>query len=411
MCPDDLNILFTDYGPAYKDLRRIATTFLAKDLMPIKNAEITQTVRDILRDPDNFDKHIKRCTTSIYTAIVYGKRGARFDTPWIQDFYDVQDRFTEILDPGATPPMNEFTFLQLLPRFLAPWKSKAEAIRRDQSRLYHTLMEGVKERMRQGNDPPCFMKDMLLDQEKSGQDDEHMAYNGGALMEAASDTTSSTLLSCIFGLITNPNAIVKAQEEVDRVCGNKRMPQPDDIAGMKYVAACVTEALRWRPVVPSGMPHSLTQDDTYKGYKFPAGTMFFANAWSIHRSEDDYEDPDDFIPDRWLHHPKGLKADQEVVMRRKETYTFGAGRRICAGQKMADNSMRLALAKLVWAFDFGQGRDGAIDSNILTAFNDGLSMGPKKFDAGIRVRSSERAEVIEKEFGDLAPFFEQYITE
>jgi cytochrome P450 len=89
----------------------------------------------------------------------------------------------------------------------------------------------------------------------------------------------------------------------------------------------------------------LTQDDTYEGYSIPAGTMLFANTWAIHHDESEYERPDDFYPERFLnnkfgtHHPTSDTSDDH----RRATYGFGAGRRVCPGQRLAENSLVSAL--------------------------------------------------------------------
>lgn len=45
----------------------------------------------------------------------------------------------------------------------------------------------------------------------------------------------------------------KAQEEVDRVCGD-RMPTTADAPALPIVRACLKETLRWRSGVPLGSP-------------------------------------------------------------------------------------------------------------------------------------------------------------
>lgn len=91
------------------------------------------------------------------------------------------------------------------------------------------------------------------------------------------------------------------------------------------------------------------QDDVYKGYMLPKGTMLFANTWSIHQDEDDYEDGARFWPERWLKNPAtGTRSDSSVEKAegRRATYTFGAGRRVCPGQNMAENSLVCLLRLL-----------------------------------------------------------------
>lgn len=85
----------------------------------------------------------------------------------------------------------------------------------------------------------------------------------------------------------------------------------------------------------------LTQDDAYEGYVLPKGTIVIANAWAIHRDEAEYESPDDFIPERFLDNKFGTRdpvaANSED--HRRVTYGFGAGRRVCPGQRLAENSL------------------------------------------------------------------------
>jgi len=135
-------------------------------------------------------------------------------------------------------------------------------------------------------------------------------------MEAGSDTTASTLLSFLLAMIKCPEEFKKAQMEVDQVCGSLRSPTSDDISRLPFIKACMDEVgylydslfesnvtsqtLRWRPVAPGGVPHMLTQDDNYQGYSLPKGTLFLANTWAIHHDESEYDQPDEFIPDRFM---------------------------------------------------------------------------------------------------------------
>jgi cytochrome P450 len=98
--------------------------------------------------------------------------------------------------------------------------------------------------------------------------------------------------------------------------------------------------------------------------------MFIANAWTIHRNEDEYERPNDFIPERFLENPFGLrpsfKADELENSGRRALYAFGSGRRQCPGKRFAFTCVLLVAAKVVWAYDTASprkmqrtlGRDG-----------------------------------------------------
>ncbi|KAL2835986.1 cytochrome P450 [Aspergillus pseudoustus] len=430
ICKNETHILFAPYGDGWKVLRRAAqglfTPASLASVLPIQEAEATQTLYDILREPARYYEHIQRYTTAVILASVFGQRGEDFNSPNVQALYDVQNRFTALLEPGAAPPVDGITFLQHIPESLAPWKRRAKEIRRDQRALYFRLLNGTKERMQRGVRTGCFMEKLLDDQAKNGLDEEHTTYLGGILMEAGSDTTSSTLLSFLLALLQNPLALRRAQEDVDRVCGVERSPTMNDLDDLPYIEACMHEILRWRPVAAGGIPHMLTQTDTYKGYIFPAGTIFFANTWAIHHDEDEYDEPAAFNPDRWLGGnkfgtkenistvlPNEGKQQQQLLQQRKTSYGWGAGRRICSGQKMAEASLKINIAKMVWAFDFAiEGADADArggrrpDVSVETGYQGGFLVCPKKFPVRIRPRSDKHAAVVRREWEGLRGFYE-----
>jgi len=59
------------------------------------------------------------------------------------------------------------------------------------------------------------------------------------MIEAGSETTSMQLNNMLVGLLSNPEAIVKAHEELDRVVGSDRPPNFDDEPNLPYIRAIV----------------------------------------------------------------------------------------------------------------------------------------------------------------------------
>lgn len=157
----------------------------------------------------------------------------------------------------------------------------------------------------------------------------------------------------------------------------------------------------------------LTQTDTYGDYVFPAGTIFFSNTWAMHHDESEYTNPHEFIPDRWLHNKYGTAVDDSERYdreQRKITYSWGNGRRICSGQKLAENSLQIGISKMVWAFDIDVPPESVndVDDSPQTAYHGGFIIGPHRFPVRIRPRSERHAEIVKKEFGEMKPFFEQF---
>jgi cytochrome P450 len=73
----------------------------------------------------------------------------------------------------------------------------------------------------------------------------------------------------------HPEFQTKAQEEIDSVIGTHRLPEFEDRPLLPYVEAVYREVMRWKPVLPLGLPHATTEDDVYDGYFIPKGGPFF----------------------------------------------------------------------------------------------------------------------------------------
>lgn len=63
--------------------------------------------------------------------------------------------------------------------------------------------------------------------------------------------------------------------------GNRRLPAFADRPSLPYLEAVFRELMRWRPPVPLGVPHAVIQDDVYKGYMMPKGSIVIANIWCV----------------------------------------------------------------------------------------------------------------------------------
>lgn len=140
------------------------------------------------------------------------------------------------------------------------------------------------------------------------------------LLEAGSDTSRTAITQMIAGAATNPKWTETARAHLDEVCGHnaERLPSLQDREQLPYITAIVKETLRWRPFIQTGVPHQLSRDDEYEGYRFPAGTLFTWNAYALALNEDDYADAATFSPDRFLN--KDLKSLL------KGHWSFGTGR-------------------------------------------------------------------------------------
>ena len=78
-----------------------------------------------------------------------------------------------------------------------------------------------------------------------------------------------------------PDIQKKAQAELMAVVGPNRLPEYDDEPSLPYIRALAKECLRWRSVVPLGLPHRPLEEDEYRGFRIPKGSIVLANIWCV----------------------------------------------------------------------------------------------------------------------------------
>ena len=82
-------------------------------------------------------------------------------------------------------------------------------------------------------------------------------------------------------MVSHPEVQRAAQEEIDRVIGNNRLPNFDDRPNLPYIEAVYHELMRHSPPLPLGAPHALTEDDVYDGYFLPKSIHLYSDDWHI----------------------------------------------------------------------------------------------------------------------------------
>jgi cytochrome P450 len=132
--------------------------------------------------------------------------------------------------------------------------------------------------------------------------------------------------------------------------------------------------------------------------------MIILNIWGLNHTSAGHENGEsplsDFDPDRYadrLQLSPHYAASPDFASR--DHYTYGAGRRICPGIHLAERTLCIAIAKLLWAFDFKEKPGAPVDVDPRTGYTEGIVRAPTPFQCEITVRKG-RESVIEWEFGE-----------
>ncbi|KAJ5159284.1 Cytochrome P450 [Penicillium coprophilum] len=394
-----------------------------KEHVKLLEAEHTQMMRDFLLYPEKHMLHTKRTTNSIIMSLLYGIRTPSWDTPHMQDLYDIMEKWSKIMETGATPPIDIFPWLKWIPqKWLGNWIDRSVDVGSGMKALYGSFRRrAIKARRKaeQGSQVRArtFIDHVLDLQEKKNLTDNQVDFLGGVMMEGGSDTGSTMLLVMIQALVQHPEVQERARVEIDAVCGEDRSPTWADFSRLPYINMIVKETMRWRPVAPLSFPHALTQDDWVNGYLLPKGTTVFLNVWGLHHDDRVFPNPDQFDPSRYEGRNK-LASDYAVSpdCMQRDHFIYGAGRRLCPGIHLSERSMFLGAAKLLWAFQFEpeldeSGKPVAIDTDPITGYTEGFLVCPKAFKCRVSPRSAVRAETILREFARAeSEIFCQYAT-
>jgi cytochrome P450 len=223
------------------------------------------------------------------------------------------------------------------------------------------------------------------------------------MIEAGSETTSSALNSAIKFLAADPNVQKLARAELLGVVGEDRSPTFEDQNDLPYIRAMVKEILRMRPPTNIGTPHRATTDVIYKDMFISKGSIISIFQYALHFDPSRYEEPERFNPSRYLGYD--LKAGAYAAHPdpyARDHFSFGAGRRICPGMHLAENSLFIVLAKMLWAFDIrpplkDDGTEAKMDLSD-EANEPGVNTLPKPYKARFIARSERAAEVVRKEW-------------
>lgn len=378
---------------------------------PTQEAEAARLCYALLGNPSGWEKELERFTSSVVFCVAYGHRIDSLNARVIADRFRFMHNMASLNVPGKYLA-ETFPFMAKLPDALAPWKRQVRAMGTEEAQANMELLRMVKDDIgkanAQGNPEavPNSLCKLLLELRESDfvpLSEKHFSYIPASLFGAGSDTTASTLCSAFLALVTHPHVLKAAQREMDAVIGSERMPTFADKSRLPYVNALCKEVLRWRPVaVLGGTPHASTEDDVYKGFHIPSETTILGNSWAINLNEDYYPQPHTFDPVRFLSTPEleaiGIPKQLYFSLRshpsRSGHSSFGWGRRICPGADLASNSLFIALARLLWAYDILPREGVTYDT---TAYTEGFNIRPRKFECVIRIRSGQHCDVLEKE--------------
>ncbi|XP_022765972.1 cytochrome P450 83B1-like [Durio zibethinus] len=353
---DGSDLAFSPYNAYWREIRKICVVHLFNPnrvqlYCPIREDEVARLIEKISKlsvhsKPVNLSELMMCLTSTMICRIGFGKRyeeevteRSRFHSLlnesqtvlasfYISDYFPSMgwvDRLSGLLGRLEKKFKELDIFYQeLIDEHLDPNRPKPE-----QEDIVDVLLQIWKDRN--------FTIDLNMDNIKAVLTD---------VFIAGTDTSAATVIWVMTFLMKNPRCMKKIQEEVRDLVGKKGFVNEDDVQDLIYLKAVIKETFRLQPVAPLLLPRETMRKCNIGGYEIPAKTLVYVNAWAVGRDPEAWENPEEFCPERFIGSSIDYKGlDFELI-------PFGAGRRGCPGIHLGVATVELALANLVYKFDW-----------------------------------------------------------
>ncbi|RLM80338.1 ent-cassadiene C2-hydroxylase-like [Panicum miliaceum] len=351
------DLILSPYGERWRQLRKVVvqemlTATRVKTYKHIRQEEVARFLRGMA------------ASAAAGTAVDFSRGFSKFiNDAFVRECVGSRCKYQdEYLDAvhKATQLASGVTLADIYPssrimQMLATAPRKALACRRRFDRILKDIIQESKEAMECGDKTAheSFVG-VLLRLQKEGSTpipltNETIMALMFDMLAAGSDTSSTTLNWAMTELIRNPAAMARAQAEVREAFKGKSIITEDDIAesGISYLKLVFKETLRLHPTSPLLIPRQCRETCQVMGYDIPKGTTVFVNIWAIGRNPLYWgDDAEEFKPERFEANNLDFRGTNF------EFIPFGAGRRMCPGINLGLANMELALASLLYHFDW-----------------------------------------------------------
>ncbi|XP_021851209.1 cytochrome P450 83B1 [Spinacia oleracea] len=349
-----LDIAFAPYGEYFSEIKKISVVHLfnskrVESMAPIREEEVSRMIKKISSlssssEIVNLSELLMSFTTSNICRSAFGKR--------YEDEEGARSKFHSMLNE-AQALFTTFFFTDYFPSIgwldnLTGQFSRLNKTFKDLDAFYEEIINYHLDPNRPESDIENFTEVLLhIKKERSFEITlDHIKAVLMIIFVGGSDTSLAIVVWAMTELMKNPNSMKKVQEELRNAAQNKGYINNNDLKELEYFKAVVKETFRLHPAVPLLVVRETIRKSTVQGYDILPKTLVYVNAWAIGRDPEIWNEPEKFMPERFLESSIDYKGyDFELI-------PFGAGRRICPGLLLGVVNMELALANLLYSFDW-----------------------------------------------------------
>jgi cytochrome P450 len=424
-------IIMTPNGPMHTAFRRQMHSILSisrtKENHTIQELDSRHVLHDLLAlshssqtnaiTPPDYtapQSILRRYTLFVMMTPSFSHRVSSLHDPMVQTVFSIMEDISRVAQPGQYL-VDSFPILRRLPYFLRTWEHAMARRVTWQWVFLDDLLRRCDTQL-QRHVPNTGLLRSLLEQrqglseaERADKflDDRSIAYQAMTLMEAGADTTAVTAVKFLLAMLLHPDVMRRGQAAIDAVVPASRLPGFAHLPAMPYVNQIVKEVMRWRPVIIMGVLHANTAFNQLEGYYIPPPSVLFGNMWAMEHDPAVYPSPEEFRPERFeaSRHKSAFESSIGAVAMDRDHDFFGWGLRICPGMHLAEASVLLLVARILWAFDVrrardAEGREIPVSADPETRYENTIIASPKVFPVAFALRGEERRGIVEETYAD-----------
>lgn len=164
----------------------------------------------------------------------------------------------------------------------------------------------------------------MISKKEDGLSLTQLQAQANLLTVAGSETTATALSGITYYICRSDRVYQKLAREV-----RESFKSYDEIDGrstdaLPYLKAVIEEGLRLYPPIPIGLPR-ISPGETVDGHYIPQGTIVYTSSWAATHSEENFHNPLEFRPERWI--------DPSCQDKKSASQPFSLGSRVCLGRK------------------------------------------------------------------------------
>ncbi|KAJ7746782.1 cytochrome P450 [Mycena maculata] len=385
-------LALTPYGERFRNYRRLAhSVFGSRSSMagfePLEETETHRFLKRLVSTPDGLQDHIRKAAGAIILRISHGYQVQEGADPFVTLADIATEQFSLSSSPGGFL-VNLIPPLRHLPSWFpgADFQKTAKAWAETLCQMVEQPFQFVKQEIAAGSAEKSLVSILLDGKTLSPNEEFDVKWLSASLYSGGADTTVAAIYAFFKAMVLYPDVQKKAQQEIDAVVGNDRLPGFSDKHQLPYITALALEVLRWHSVAPTGVPHRVTEDDVHEGWFLPKGSLVITNIWKMAHDPRVYSNPMVFEPDRFIA-KDGKKPELDP-----RDLAFGFGRRICPGRDLADASIFITCVMTLAVFNISKHPDGG---EINMEQTTGTISHPSTFKCLVQPRSKKALEIIQ----------------